>query len=655
MSNQRSFASKAVTNFDTPEVSIGNAEFHYQYFVPDEMITKSEMSDQENKLVFVDKISKISKRVPRYVELSFQKPFISNILNPSYGRNIFQDSLGSRSIDIEDLAVINDEGKTSSFAFTGIDLQDTGVDGKMYLLVDGALKQEKERINSNLSSKANKLADSMINRLRSINTNLFDSADALSRLFSDSSDVKFIENSLINLESLGLQFLDNDKKSSLKQEYFDQVKNFVFNAKLNNKFVASIVLSAISDGVSVFSDELRQVFSELESRQKLFRAAEDSDKIKSVDYFSYLENDGVQDIKLDLLYRPTVKIVGYLIEKRRLLQSGLYVLENIFVLSGENHTVLNDPSVVYGSHYSYNIKVIYEVQAKCHVITEGGPDSSTGDVQLKSASFLVASHNSRNFSVTCTENIPPEAIEDLNIEWDYKTDLPLIYWSFPRNPYSDIKGFQIFVRSGISMDGDESPLKKPFRLLKEINFDDSIIPYKRRENVPVQLTDRSKLPVTYHLDRNFDQDLYHIYAVCSLDAHGFTSGYSEQYVVKYDRFRSKLTKIRISERGAPKQYPNLYIDNTIFSNIAKVSGTSEKLKIYFNPDAMAAYESKILATNEVGSIASSGIKREVPYISSTNNNAGFYVMNITNLDNHISEKVTLQINIEEQETKNKEN
>lgn len=642
MSNQKSFVSKSVTNFDTPDIENGEVKFNYQYFVPDEMISKSE-SEQTN-FVFVDivKNGKVSKKVPRYNSLTFQKPYISNILNPTYGRDIRNSFSMNQSLSEEDLSVINDEGKTSSFAFTGINLQDTGVDGKMYLMVDGAFKQEKDRINTNLTKNASDISDKIIEKLRRIDKNLYDSADVLSKLFSESSDIKFIENSLVNLESLGLQYLDKEKKSNIKQEYFDQIKSFVFNAKINNKFASSIALSAISDGVSVFSDELRQVYPELESRQKLFRTSEDADKIKSVDYLSYLENDGIQDIRTDVLYRPTVKIVGYIVEKRRLLPSGAYLLENVFILSGENSTLLNDSSVVYGAHYSYTVKVIYEVRAKCNTIVEGGPDSASSDVQLKTASFLISSKASRNFSVTCIENIPPEPIEDLNIEWDHKTDFPILYWSFPRNPYSDIKGFQIFVRSGNSVDGKDSPFLKSFKLIKEINFDNSIIPYKRRENIPSNLIDRVNVPVTYYIDKGFDKDLIYVYSVCTVDAHGLTSGYSEQYLVGYDRFRGRLTKQRISEKGAPKQYPNLNFDMSVFENFAKISGT-EKIKIFFNPDALSAVESKDLDLK--------GIKTDVPYVSSTQKDAGFYIVNVVNLDNQESEKITVQINIEEKQNK----
>jgi hypothetical protein len=74
-----------------------------------------------------------------------------------------------------------------------------------------------------------------------------------------------------------------------------------------------------------------------------------------------------------------------------------------------------------------------------------------------------------------------------------------------------------------------------------------------------------------------------IYAVCCIDAHGYSSAYSEQFRVRFDQLNAKLLITRVSTADAPKAYPNVNILGDFFEDLITSSGL-KRIRLYFDPE-----------------------------------------------------------------------
>jgi hypothetical protein len=106
-----------------------------------------------------------------------------------------------------------------------------------------------------------------------------------------------------------------------------------------------------------------------------------------------------------------------------------------------------------------------------------------------------------------------------------------------------------------------------------------------------ELLERTNSFVGIYLDREFGKDSNCIYAVAATDAHGLTSNYSIQLQASFDRFENKLVKKLVSLSGAPKQYPNAYLNADTFVDTIKDSGHT-RIRVVFNPDYLTLVNGK---------------------------------------------------------------
>jgi hypothetical protein len=200
---------------------------------------------------------------------------------------------------------------------------------------------------------------------------------------------------------------------------------------------------------------------------------------------------------------------------------------------------------------------------------------------------FVTSRPSKRVIVKSFDMTPPRPPADFKPTWDFTFNKLRLMWSFPVNPTNDVKRFQIFRRKSI---------REPFELLQEYDFDDSNLIYQRGERIPAHLINNMVgNPITYFYDPDFNKDSKFIYALTSIDAHGLSSNFTMQYEVTFDRFKNKLMLDLISRSGAPKAYPNAFLEVDSFQDAIKASGY-EKFKIYFNPDylKLKSYEGEDL-------------------------------------------------------------
>ena len=156
----------------------------------------------------------------------------------------------------------------------------------------------------------------------------------------------------------------------------------------------------------------------------------------------------------------------------------------------------------------------------------------------------------------------------------------------------------------------------------------------------------------FRLNLDFEKDgRPHYYAVCSVDAHGLTSGYSTQFRVKFNRNENKIEVDQVSPEGAPKAYPNFFLRGNLnnptqgyrlLEDVMKDSNHSS-MKIYFDPeylnvtaDNRQMKDVKLLATftdhDSPDNTSSLPIKNKL------------YKFSIVNIDRQISRTLTIGIN-----------
>ena len=241
---------------------------------------------------------------------------------------------------------------------------------------------------------------------------------------------------------------------------------------------------------------------------------------------------------------------------------------------------------------------------------------------------LISSRQSPMSTVYCKEYAPPPPPGDLDFIWDYRDKKMTIMWSFPVVSTRDIKRFQVFRRKSIY---------KPFELLVEYDFDDSEIPDPRKETPRSLCVYQMENPMTTYMDEEFTKESKYIYALCSIDAHDFTSNYSQQFVVSFDEHENRIMKKIISPAGAPKPYPNFYLVKDPDNGIDDIGLTSDAIKdsghtkgaIFFDPEYLS-----IVDENE----------EDLGLLSFTDRDEeGRYKMQVINVDRQKSQVINIDL------------
>jgi hypothetical protein len=300
-----------------------------------------------------------------------------------------------------------------------------------------------------------------------------------------------------------------------------------------------------------------------------------------------------------------VKVQGYLVYKRETLSNGNSVplVADYLNADGRSGSLFNyfDTKVVYGSDYEYSIRTVLLVRT-LHV-SNGEPGGL--DEGKYYAYSLMASKESDAARLKAIETVPPSEPDGIFYDFMYSKGEGLrIRWQMPPDKQRDVKYFQVFRRKSIN---------EPFTCLAELDFDDSEVRSMKSEIVQIDRVYRTSHPALSFVDSEFGRGSKYIYAVAALDAHGMSSGYSEQMEVSFNRVENKIRLTSVSRSGAPKQYPNLYVrpnlsDGTRTRSLtqdAMLFSNAQKLMVYFDPDA-STYESDSGASGRIVSTIQEG-------------------------------------------------
>lgn len=613
------FFSRPADKINIPEITSSKATFVYNYFTRDERVRNS-TTVQKDRIIGLDasKTADIfhrikNKKVPRYVKLEISPPKIKNTLINDKPFN----SLDINLAEIVDKIIV--EGASSSQVFTGIELIDTGKESKIYSMLKG-VSFFKEIQTGKLSQKeaAEKLHDTLREK------------GGL-----DGGDKKLIVESMTDLISEGYTLAPSDVSPEIANFASDPLAKQSFSVQFNNLLMADLIANSIIVPDNVYQDEVRslntfarKIKSEIIASIPPPETYKEADYDLQVDAISQKSINGPESFIREYKKQfPDIKFLGYLIEKYEMLPDETVSFLGRLFIEGHNSTYAVDNNVRYGGVYFYKIRTLCQV--KTIASSENINDASLNQNVL--ATMVMASEGSLT-TIQCLEKVPPPEPIAMRATFDFAVLKPRISWQFPLNKQRDIKRFQIFKRFS---------LDSPFTLMKEYNFDDSIIKGGVSEIAPEENLEVLNKPVLSFVDTTHNEGEKPIYAIACVDAHGMSSNYGPQLQVSRDRYTNRITRKIISKAGAPKPYPNLFINVDAFEDCIKASGY-DRIKIFLDPDhyKVMKYEK---VNNQLTTLAQDSVKELDLGLLAIDRNKFRYTLHMINVDNQKDETVKIKL------------
>lgn len=543
---------------DAPEVTDLSVRFVYNFFVPDESVNDSGVVSQ--------------KFIAEKTAIDFKQSFIDsanfNRFVPRYNRITWKPGLVSNADKLPNVSVANNLDKIyneTSFAieqFSSVQFQDTNLRDRSRFFIS-------------------RLAEEIDGRDSQEDFSLMDIARIVNEKTPNSISPEIITQGLdTSGEASGQLFFDakTGRQIDTAANIFQESAQIGFRSQINNKVLSKVIRTTTDSVLSTTNQDLLATLNNAKQIQEKSIAQNPGTLLDGRDFdFEVRDFISVEAIDTDG-FEPISKIVGYIINKTEITADGLIVVHKPIVVESPFANSTVDLKIKYGSRYEYTIQSVTLMKIQAEDVQEG---------QIVAVSFLVSSKPSFIRSIAAREDVPPPPPSDFNVEWNYDKAMPRLSWNFPVNSQRDIKYFQVFKRSTIS---------EPFQLVKMYDFDDSVQPVELTETPEPRLVEKLTSPKNYYHDMKYDFDKTGqapsvIYAVCALDAHGFSSGYSMQFRVKFDRFKNRLTKEVVSNSGAPKAYPNMNLLTDTFVDSIRDSN-HKKLRVVFNPEFLKAVDSK---------------------------------------------------------------
>lgn len=569
-----SLPSKEAYLVDVPDVKNFSAEFKYNFFVSDEGISEDgtvprRLLEKAGETVDAKFVESVAQKIPRYVRLTWA-PVVMNADNKVVDdEQVLKTRINfsvASSLIADNLDKVMDENSFAGKEFTVINMNDQSIDRKIYTAISGTaayLNFERKDVEKSTQSEL---------------------ALATNEITSDDVTYQFLSKYLVQPTENNVFFFEKNAQR-IRNDVVNKLKDVTLNIQLNNKFVDTMMKNQLASPYSMFSDQFVKTQAISSDIQKNARSRTQRDLVTD-DYRTFGSHISAFRLKSTYTVSSDVVIVGYIIDKFAVKEDRTLQKVDSIVIEDPTATSTVDLKVRYYGNYVYSIRSVAEFTIPSIV-------EDTGELVV--AKFLISSRPSRTIKVECVELVPPPSPTDLRFIWDYDEGKLNVTWTFPPNGQRDIKKFQIFRRSNIN---------EPFQMLRIIDFDDSIVKAEQLEQYPTHLIKNDSNPRLLFVDHEFTKDSKFIYTVCSIDAHGMTSSYGEQYEVTFDRFKNRMILKRISASGAPKAYPNMFLlADTFLDSI--VSAGYKSLKIAFDPEHYLIYDSqgndlKFMTTNRKG-------------------------------------------------------
>ena len=593
-----SFPSNTITSINIPEVVGFDAEFVYNFFVPDEKTNEngSRYSQGTDEDLVSGKRRNLEVKIPRWVEFSFSP--VTIISNATLD-NEFVAPI-SRPQDVErliknNLSKIQSELDVSSKSTSAMIMQDISFRRNAARVLNLAVAI-RGYVSGNRPDKAKFLNSVTTAR---VDGNLLLQAMNVKSMYG----VRYQR----RLRTSRRSRRDWYRGKRAARNKFATIQNTKAYAQINDKFLKTIVAAGERNSLNPFSGKFSEMADPAEKLQSSARSKSRIDAILGTDFSSVIIPISYRRADDDV--QNAAKVIGYIVDKQEITASGAIKNLEPIILTSPNIGAALDAKIKYDAVYRYSIRAIALVQLQ-------GTSQRTGETIAVSG--LVTSRASKAVEVKCEETTPPPPPADFNFVWDYRIHKLNLLWSFPPNPQQDIKTFQVFRRSSIW---------EPFTLLVEYDFDNSEVPTPRVETPNVDaIIDCGTNPMTFFVDDEFTKDSNFIYALCAVDAHQYTSNYSIQFAVGFDRYKNVLTKELVSAAGAPKPYPNFLLEEELTS-VAMKDSNHFNARIYFDPEYLTIVDGN-------------GEDMEV---LATNKNEGTYKLSFINIERQKSQIVTFNV------------
>jgi hypothetical protein len=571
--------SRSFSIVDIPSPQKINAKFVYNFFTPDERTNSSgkaalrggsfkNQNDNGNLVQFLDeKINSLDPRsekrkelqgiiqseIPRYIDLDFSRVTIP-------GSNLENDKKNSGDLLKNVREVKNSEETITTSGFASLKESDD---------------DSQERLKSKLFALSNaakiKFSDLEQSKKLSLLTSL-PQIDIQSLITPLNDPSVLLVNSKI---------IKNSSKSKFETSAMTKI-----HGQINKRYADIACLGA--DDTSPLSridtlEILKKVSENHKSKSKQFSLSV-NDHIPSIDVFDNIKvlTRGESEKIVN------VSVVGYRIGRHLYNEDGSTSETKYFIQVGVDNTTFKDSKILYGASYSYDVSTIVKIDAIVRAKIDGSTSSDSQDDKSYEVSFYVVSSPSSSERVVAEEYQAPNHPDGVFYNFNYDSEKGLkIRWQIPSGKSRDVKYFQVFRRKNIF---------EPFSCLCQIGFDDSEVKTVHPESVRSDKIITSPNVMTYFEDTKFERTSKWIYAIVAIDAHGLSSGYSTQTEVSFDKPKNSLILKMISRGGAPKQYPNFYVDPKLddnfyidsFSQDAILDSNHTKMTIYFSPDAKIA-------------------------------------------------------------------
>ena len=532
----KTYPAISTTIFDVPEPKELAGKFVYNYFLPNE---------RESTDTFVNQESFKQHRglFARQVELEFLS-LDAVVPNSPVLSEIQMSMTEKKKLLLNNTGKILKETEFIGRDFLAVKLQDSTVTSRIFADIEASLLQK--QINTNGLSP--------LETVFKYASETTDNIDGQS--FLDSVDVH---------ESNEYVSIDPATGKPFEVQKAGEMNSLTFNVVLSRKFAGDIATTAVKAPLSPAINIFTGALSDLTDTQVQARSNDSARRIKVSDYTRTFEPIQVEKMGLDDVFLGGNTVMGYHVRKYRTDEPD--DITHIYLTNIEATNFI-DTEVIYGAEYNYSITVVYLIRIFAY----------KGD-SVVAADVLVESRESPSINISCNEVVPPEAPDGLIFYLLQNQEL-VLEWEYPVTPTEDIKRFQVFRRKTI----DEA-----FSLICEIDFDDSTIQAPRKENISGYQRKVVSVPRTYYSDPDFDIDSKFIYAVCTVDAHDLSSPYSEQFLVSFDKFAGKLQIEMVSEKNAPKPYPNFLLRSQLTQDAMRDSNHTS-LSCYFDPEYLKVFD-----------------------------------------------------------------
>lgn len=566
---------------DVPEPKNFNVTFFYNFFLKDESTSDVgvDVSQFESDIELLQ--DKLNRDVPRYTYLTWQRPFISSTeqQNQTQGQQFYFTNEIVLS-ELWETAVSEVDFSTSQF--TALRFQDNTIDGKLFALVSGTITRDANLFNAGLQTAYNATLESISDVLKLSPNSLLDAAKLISS--GDTSIDNLIVDALSDVAKLNADYIDNQEQTVMINTRFERVKSAKLDMQLNTKFAYTSLYDVVNDPVGTYTDEFLPIMSKVKSNQDQAIAAVDPTVIKIDDYEFYVEPSIVEDVSPALIkdFNTPRRLVGYIIDRYEIGDDGVRIKLEPIIVENINKTSIYDTRIKYGKRYCYEIRSVIAIQFL-----------TIQNTQKPQLATLLIKSQPLTKTVETIERVPPPWPADFQISWDRKRKRPRLTWSYPVNSQRDVKKFQIFRRKSID---------EPYQLIKEYNFDDSMVKYASGEMPDPTLVEKVEASPLHFIDDDFMIDSKYMYTMGCVDAHGLVSNFSSQIEIIFNPIKNSVRRNYVSGPNAPRPYPNMYVkQEDVIVDVMRDSRHS-KMKLYFDPE----YEEVSLVFNtgivEEGSI-----------------------------------------------------